>query len=346
MLRRVMRSRARESRSSRARLCMFTLAVLAGCAQLARAPDPAHGLRFDGPGRLLVVFEHAGSGRELVLLESGRARRLEVPPFREARFVAGEQLVLSLEIPTPEDYGLPATQLALHDLASGSTQRFGTPGRHYDLEPSPDGRLLALGAEQPGVGDADLEIWSLEATPEQVGSRAQSLEEPRWRHDGRALAVAVLMEDPESDDDTGGGFGGHALSWPRLHRLRLDLGAPELVFDGAEPDRLVPGGTLPLWWDSRGLFARQRAGLVRCDLSRGGCTPVYAAPAERRIVDGRPVGAAEAWLLSVEASDAFDRREPDEILRVDVASGAELSRWRAPAGVAILDLDWIAPDRP
>lgn len=316
------------------------MSVLAGCAQLAPTVEPAHGLRFDGPGRLLVVFERESGGRELVLLESGEARRLEVPPFREARFVAGDRLVLALELPARDDYGLPDTQLALHDLASGATQRFGPPGRHYDLEPSADGRYLALGVEQQGVGDADLEIWSLDPTPERVASRAQSLEEPRWRHDGRSIAVAVLMEDPESDDDTGGGFGGHALSWPRLHRLRLDLGAPELVFDGAQPYGLAPGGTLPLWWDARGLFARQRAGLVRCD-PRGGCALVCAAPPGRRIVDGRPVGPAAAWLLSVEASDAFDRREPDVILRVDLDRGVVLSEWRAPSGVSVLDLDWI-----
>jgi hypothetical protein len=341
----MLRSRARESAPSRARRCALALSVVAGCAHLAPDAEPAHGLRFDGPGRLLVVFAREGAGRELVLLESGGARRLPLPAFREARFVAGDRLVLALEIPAADEYGLPGTQLALHDLASGATQRFGPPGRHYDLEASPDGRYLAVGVEREGVGDADLEIWSLDPTPEQVASRAQSLEEPRWRHDGHALAVAVLMEDPESDDDTGGGFGGHALSWPRLHRLRLDLGAPELVPDGETSHRLAPGGTLPLWWDARGIFGRQRAGLVRCD-PRGGCALVYAPAAGRRIVEGRPVGSGTAWLLSVEASDAFDRREPDEVLRVDVASGSELSHWRAPAGVAILDLDWIDAGTP
>ncbi len=290
---------------------------------------------------MLVVFEAAGTGRELVLLEPGRTRRLDVPAFHEARFVASDRLVLALELAVGNEYGLPRTQLALHDLASGATQRFGLPGHHYDLEPSPDGRSLVVGVEQEGVGDADLEIWSLEATPERVASSAQSFEEPRWRYDGHAIAVALLMEDPESDDDTGSGFGGQALSWPRLHRLRLDLGAPELIPDGAAAGSLAAGGTLPLWWDARGLFGRQRAGLVRCDVPRGGCALVYATAAGRRIVDGRPVGPREAWLLSIEASDAFDRQEPDVILRVDLDSGAALSEWRAPPGVAVLDLDWI-----
>lgn len=340
MLIRVMRTRARESGFSRARRYTLALLALAGCAHLARDTEPAHGLRFEGPGRLLVVFE-AGDGPELVLLEEGEARRLDVPAFREAHFVSGDRLVLALEVPAPDEYGLPGTQLALHDLQSGATQRFGPPGRHYDLETSPDGRYLAVGVEREGVGDADLEIWSLDATPERVGSRAQAFEQPRWRDDGAAIAVALLMEDPESDDDMGGSFGGLALSWPRLHRLRPDLGEPALVPDGAEAGSLEPGGTLPLWWDARGLFGRQRAGLVRCDVPRGSCALVYASAPERRIVEGRPVGNLAAWLLSVEASDAFDRQDPDEIVRVDLASGAALSAWHAPPGVAVLDLDWI-----
>jgi hypothetical protein len=354
MLHRVrLRTRLREPASSRAvRRASALFALLAACAHV-EAADPAHGLRFDGPGRLLVVFEVAGE-RQLVLLETGRARRLDVPRFREARFAGAGRIALALELPrggdseSPEgdDYGPPRTQLALHDLATGATLRFGAAGRHYDLEPSPDGRTLAIGSERSEVGDADLEIWSLTETPERVAVRAQSLEEPRWRHDGFALAVALVMQDPESDDDAGGAFAGQSFSWPRLHRLRLDLGAPELVFDGAAPGKLAPGGTLPLWWDARGLFARQRDGLVRCAAAEGGCALVYAPEAGRRIVDGRPVGASEAWLLTVEARDAFDRREPDEILRVDVARGALLGRWRASEGVAILDLDWIDAGEP
>ena len=61
----------------------------------------------------------------------------------------------------------------------------------------------------------------------------------------------------------------------------------------------------------------------------------------RRVVDGRPVGAREAWLLTVEATDAFDRRDPDAIVRVDLETGAVLWLWRAPPGVAVQGLDWI-----
>jgi hypothetical protein len=293
---------------------------------------------------MLVVFERGGGRRELVLLGPGGSRRLELPPFREVRFARRDLLVLVLESARSDDEDAslpPATQLALHDLATGATKRFGPVGQHYDAEPSPDGRFVAVGTERPQVGDADLEIWSIEGDPEPVALRAQPLDEPRWRDDGEAIAAAQLVEDAEGDDHMGGGFGMRSLAWPRLQRLSRELRQSVQVDDGAEPGQLAPGGSLPLWWDARGLFARQSSGLVRCDVERGGCAHVYAPEPERRIADGRPVGAREAWLLSVQATDAFDRREPDAIVRIDLESGNVLSRWRAPPGVAVLDLDWI-----
>jgi hypothetical protein len=314
------------------------------CAQgVAPRAGPALGLHFAGPGRMLVVFERAGGRRELVLIEPGGSRRLELPPFQEARFAKQDLLLLVLEAGKPEASVPPATQLALHDLATGSTRRFGPVGQHYDPEPSPDGRFVAVGSERPEIGNADLEIWSIEGEPDVVALRQQGLEEPRWRGDGGAIAVAQLLEDPESDEDTGGGFGLSSLAWPRIQRLTPELRKSVQVDDGAEPGRLAPGGSLPLWWDARGIFARQSGGLVRCDARRGGCVRVYTPEPDRRIADGRPVGASEAWLLTVEASDAFDRRLPDAIVRIDVESGAVLSRWRAPPGVGVVDLDWKGP---
>ncbi|HXK25059.1 MAG TPA: hypothetical protein VMS55_20490 [Myxococcota bacterium] len=335
----------RPSRCGRLAASAAVALALALCACAASAPKagPALGLRLTTPGRLLVVFERAGGRRELVLLEPGGVRRVEMPAFREVRFATRDLLVAVLDAPSaPEEPGgLPPTQLALHDLATGATKRFGRIGQQFDPEPSPDGRYLAVGVERPELGDADFEIWSLEGDVEQVVSRAQALEEPRWREDGRAIAVAILQEDPEGESETGGGFGGRSLVWPRLYWLRRDLGEAERIDDGPQAGQLAPGGSLPLWWDSRGLYARQREGLVRCDVMQGGCTRVYAPETGRRVVDGRPVGAREAWLLTVEAADAFDRREPDAIVRVDLDTGAVLSRWHAPPGVSVLDIDWI-----
>jgi len=306
---------------------------------LACAHAPASLPAFAGPGRLLLILDREGQ-RELVVLDARGSRRLDVQAPREARFVAPDALLVVMEVPAEEEFRLPDTRLQRLELAGGGLSALGGRGRHYDPEPSPDGRWLAVGAETQGVGDSDLEIWSLEEGT-RVASRAQSFEEPRWRHDGRALVASVLMADPETDEDQGGGMLGTSFTWPRMHRLRRDLGEPTLLWDGDDERSLAPGGSLPLWWDESGIFARQRRGLVQCDARRGGCAVVYAPEAERRVVDGRRVGGMEAWLLTLPASDAFDRRQPDEILRVELPTGRVLGRWRAPAGVAITEIDWI-----
>jgi hypothetical protein len=228
-----------------------------------------------------MLVSSAG-GRELVLLEPGGSRRLELPPFREARFAKPDLLLLVLEAGQPEDSVPSATQLALHDLATGATRRFGPAGQHYDPEPSPDGRFVAVGSERPEIGDADLEIWSIEGEPEAVALRAQPLEEPRWRGDGQALAVAQLREDPESDDDTGGGFGLSSLAWPRLQRLTPEL-RQSVQIEMRPPGQLAPAD--PAACGTRAGSSRQSGG--SCAATRnGGCTRVYApgvrAPHRRR----------------------------------------------------------------
>ncbi len=76
-------------------------------------------------------------------------------------------------------------------------------------------------------------------------------------------------------------------------------------------------------------------------MGAGGCALVLASAEKRRVVAGRRVGPREAWLLTVEARDAFDRRLPDEILRVDLESGDVLGRWRTPEGISVTEIDWI-----
>lgn len=353
----------------RATACGLALAFAAACAGVVAgmggAPRPPLDPGYRGPGHLLLVFEReravdragpdreraeraegrAERDRELWTFEARGARRVPVDAVREARWVAPGRIVAVLESPAVDGGPLPDTRLALVDPATGRTTPFTPPGRYYDAEPSPDGAWLAVSAEAPELGDSDLEIWSLDASPRRIAVRHQSLEEPRWRPDGRALVASVLMVDPESDDDTGGGFAGTSLAWPRLHLLRRDLGDPQLLYDGDRRGTLAPGGTLPLWWSDRGLFARQRGGLVRCDPSADRCALVFGTGDLRRVVDGRAVstrdGRREAWLTSVATVDAFDRSEPDTLHRVDLATGADRPL-RCPPGTAVVDIDWIA----
>jgi hypothetical protein len=314
-------------------------------AALACAPADTGLPPFEGPGQLLLILER-GDARELLVLDEDGSRVIPARAPREARFLSDSSLLLVEEVPAQEEFALADTQMIAVDLATSVRTPLGPRGQRHDPAPSPDGRLLAVGAETPGIGDSDLEIWSLEGGPERIAVRHQSLEEPRWRHDGGALVASVLMADPETDDDTGGGMMGTSFSWPRLHRLRTDLGDPVLLWDGDTASSLAPGGSLALWWDASGIFARQRRGLVRCDAMAGGCTVVFATEGARRVVDGCRVGEGEAWLLTVEAIDAFDRRQPDEIARVALPDGRLVSRWQAPEGVAIAEIDWIGGERP
>lgn len=333
-------------RTGRALACALALVAATACAGLPRARPPLDpGYR--GPGQLLLVFEREAA-RELWTFGPRGAHRVPGGGVREARWVAPDRILVVRESGEAPAGAPPDTRLALVEPAGGEVTALGPPGRYYDAEPSPDGAFLAVSAEAPALGDSDLEIWSLREASARIAVRHQSLEEPRWRPDARALVASVLMADPETDDDTGGGFAGTSLAWPRLHLVRADLGDPQLLWDGRAPGTLAPGGTFALWWSERGLFARQREGLVRCEAAADRCALVFASGERRRVVDGRALraggaGAAreEAWLLSVETVDAFDRREPDTLHRVDLASGADRPL-ATPAGVAIVDIDWIA----
>jgi len=312
-------------------------ALLPACATQGPVPD----VDFRGPGRLLVVFA-TPTERRLAVFDTGGSREIEVARPRDARWISPDRILVNTEVDSEEEFDLPATQLVLLDLSSGDVHPVGGTGHRYDPEPSPDGRWLAVGADVAGLGDSDLEIWSLEGVPQRVAVRHQSLEEPRWRPDTYALVASLLIADPESDDDRGGGFGGASLSWPRLHRLRRDLGRPAFLHDGPEPETLAPGGSLPLWWDGRGIWARQRGGLVRCHPEGSGCELVFSPGEERRVVDATPVSVHDALVTSVEASDAFDRRLPDAIHRVDLRTGRAMLLHRTVPGVFVTDIDWIA----
>jgi hypothetical protein len=314
------------------------LVIAWGCASLDAKTI------FRASERGLLIVEHDG----VRTLKHWNGETLEALPIeapREARFAGSGRLVVVRELPSADEFGLPDTEVLRLDLATGSIVRIGERGQHYDAAPSPDGRLVAINVEGGTLGDSDLEIWSLDDPPETLARRHQSLEEPCWRSDGHALVASLLMGDPLGDEGEGGSFGGTSFSWPRLHRFRRDLGEPALLHDGAEAETLAPGGTLALWWDARGLFARQRAGLVRCDPEARRCVLVFTPGPGRRIVAGAAAGASEALLLTVPTRDAFDRVDPDELLRIDLQAGALVERHRAGEGAAFLEIDAIEAPR-
>ncbi|MBW2279594.1 MAG: hypothetical protein JRG76_00745 [Deltaproteobacteria bacterium] len=298
-----------------------------------------------GRGRVAAIVEwHDADAQvhsELRLFGPGENRPLDVAAPRTARWLDERHLLVGVRSPPAEGDYVPRVQIRVVDLDSGESRAIGRNGLYFDLEPSPDGALLALGVQQAGLGDSDLQIWDLRAPREPLAERAQTLDRPRWSPDGRHLAVSLSM--PDSDDaevHDGVSIEGVALSWPRLFRLRRDLvGKLEPLHDGVPGGAPAPGGTLPLWWDARGIWARQRAGLVRCDPEGGGCTLVYAPAGRRSVLGGCTFRGGEAWLLVMNEATAGGDHLANEMHRVDLASGTLLDRWRAPAGRFVADLD-------
>ena len=314
---------------------------LAGCA----APHDPWDLGGAQPGRVAAIVEWRDADgeirSELRVFGPQGSERVDLAAPRTARWLDARRLLVGLRSPAAEGDYVPRLQIRLVDLESGDSRAVGSPGLFFDLEPSPDGALLALGVQQAGLGDSELQVWDLVAPGEPLAERAQTLDRPRWSPNGRHLVVS--LSKPDSDDSElhdGVSIEGVSLSWPRLFRLRRDLvGRLEPLHDGAPGGALAPGGTLPLWWDEHGIWARQRAGLVRCDPQAGGCAVVYT-PAERRsVLGGCAFRRGEAWLQVMNAATASGDHLANELHRVDLASGALLRRYRAPEGRFVVDLD-------
>ena len=322
-----------------------------GCTSAPRAGEffEPYDFGFRGPGRLLLILENAENESALVVSDAQGARRQDVERPRDARWITPKALfVLSEE--APEEFRLPQTFMLQVPLDAGPNagRVIDGPRRHYDPEPSPNGEWLAIGVDVEGVGESDLEIWALGEGFERIASRAQALDEPRWSPDGHTLVASHPIPDPiGSEDSLGGGFGGISFAWPRLFRLRRDLGTPTLLHDAETPGQFAVGGSLPLWWAAEGIYARQRIGLVLCAPERGTCTRVYAPGSERRVVDGRPIfsrtpnSTERREALVLVAREESPRLYPTEIHRIDLDTGEGEVVFRVPEDTVILDIDWI-----
>jgi hypothetical protein len=330
-------------------LPLLALALLTGCAELplsGRAVSPLD-LGFGGPGRLVLIWEvpdAAGESTKLVALyDADGARPLPVPHAVEARWLGPEALVLGLHTASEDPTRWGLTELVVLGLEPQELLRLAAPRRHFDFEVAGDLSWLAVGVELNDRGESDLEIWYVGGEPQIVARRREPLDEPRWSPDGVELVVSRAIRDPDAEEiESSPELGGIGLAWPRLFRVRRDLGsAPVLVPDGEPGGALAAGGSFPLWWDRAGIFARQRRGLVRCDPGGGGCLLLYDPGEERRVVDGRKFGDDEALLLVLDT--ASEERLASEIHRVDLATGSGALLFRAPSGVWITDIDWT-PD--
>ncbi|MFI5317563.1 MAG: hypothetical protein ACHQ6T_17815 [Myxococcota bacterium] len=331
------------------RLARLALALcLAAACSRDRASAPApYDVGFRGPGRLVVLFENADPAvpRVLVVHDRDGARALRVERPRAARWISARALIVSQELPPDEEYGLPSTQLLRVDADSGAAEPFASPARWFDVEPDPRGERLAAGVETDDQGASELVLFSLASRGEKpLADAPRALDPARRCPDGAAHGVLQTIGDPHGpDSETGISFGGQEVAFPRLFRLSSALdGKLALLRDGDPGGALAPGGSLPLWWDARGVYARQRRGLVLCDPSGSGCRLVFAPGGERRVFEGRPSGPNQALLLIRDHSAESDAELPQDLVRVELDSGRGASIYRAPRDVFMSELDWVA----
>jgi hypothetical protein len=321
----------------RVRCAIAAASALLGCAAGAGPWDIGH----RGPGRVAIVYERQdpdlGLTHELLVYDASGARRVAVPDPQSAHWLGRGALLVALRSRTAaEDYRTPV-QLHRVDLASGASQPLGAAGFYFDLAPDPSGALLALGVEAGDLGDSELQIWDLAAPGEPLARRAQTLDRPRWSPNGRQLVVSQPRPDSdEAEIHDGVSIEGVTISWSRLFRLRRDLiGRLRALYDGPPGGSLVPGGTLPLWWDDQGIWARQRAGLVRCNPDGSGCLVIYEPGALRSVVDGC-AASGNAWLIVRRGESGG---AATEIHRVSIEGWGGSHVVHAPAGRSVAGID-------
>lgn len=329
---------------SRAPLAWIAAALALACSE--PLPQSSLDAGFRGPGRLVVIFEPADpeKPRALVVHDVGGAREMPVPGARAARWLSERTLLVSQEAPAAEPYGLPRIQLLRVDADTGRATPLGAPDRWFDAEPDPRGERFAVGLEVDDQGESDLLVLSVaDAAAKPLAGRSQPLDRPRWSPDGKDLVVLQTLPDPDGEDsETGLSFGGQAVSWPRLFRLPSDLrGALAIVPDGEPGKSLAAGGSLPLFWDARGIYARQRRGLVRCDPAGAGCTLVWSPGDKKRVVGARPAGLEGALVLVRDHALQTELDLPRELHAVRLDTGASELLYTAPRETYLAEIDWV-----
>ena len=294
----------------------------------------------------MLIFEPADPEipRALVVQDARGARELRVERPRAARWLSTRELLVSREVDSEEPYGLPRTELLRVDAESAIATPIAEPARYFDAEPDARGGRIAVGLEVDDQGESDLLVLALDgarATP--IAGRSQPLDRPRWSPDGASLVVLQTLADPDGEDaETSVSVGGQAIAWPRLFRVPSDLrGALAPLRDGEPGQAPAAGGTLPLFWNARGIYARQRRGLVRCDPSGAGCEKVWSPGDRRRVVDARAAGPDAALALVRDHAEPSELDLPRELYRVDLVRGEAELVYRAPPDLFLAEIDWV-----
>lgn len=359
----MLRSRRSRSQAGRVSALFATAVVLAwapgcgsGSALRGYGADvaPAYRLPFELPGQLALLWERETPEgeleRHLVVYRSRTARLLPLVDVEEVRWADGPRLLVTWNLRDEDRYGLSRRQLARVDSADDRIEVLSGARHWFNLEPSRDATLLAIGEQLNDAGDSRMVVRDLsdpadlrDPAGEPLASWRLPLDEPRWGPEGVQMLFTSATQ--ELSDEGGVSLGGYSLVFPRLFVIQHDPGAPlRRLHDGVDSEEPAPGGSFGLWWDGRGIWARQRQGLVRCHPS-GGCADVFAPPEGRRIVDGRPMARGQALLLVADESVPGGGLG-NELHRVDLVTGRAERLLITAADHWIADLDWSALPSP
>jgi hypothetical protein len=156
--------------------------------------------------------------------------------------------------------------------------------------------------------------------------------------------VLQTINDPEGEaTESGVSFGGQEVAFPRLFRVPAELRASSSCSATARsPTRRSRRGEPALWWGPKGVYAKQRRGLVLCDPGGNGCATVFSPGGDRRVVEGRSAGAERALLLVRDHSGSQAEVDlPQELFEVQLNSGEGRLIYTAPRDVFLAEIDWV-----
>ncbi len=269
-------------------LTLFVLLTY-GCSLQPGAPEtlaPELEVPYKGPGTLATVWVLKGptsKSTHLVVTKDGASR--ELPPIENVMGVRwrneGELIVAA----SPES----GWRTLLVSVDTGTVSTLIDDEGSGDATPSPDGRWIAIiGSDRPTKSPSTkLEIRDLNAAGKLVASHVLPPELPysrlgplvwfgAWSPDSEQIALSVDIRSTIQ-----------RTFWPTLCVIRrASVGPVECFEEGASE----PGGVRPLFWNSRGIYARSARGLLRCTPSASSCTLIYPSEKSRFFVTGTSIG--------------------------------------------------------
>lgn len=296
---------------------------------------PSFEMPFSVSGQLVTIWSwgpnRPDGGKAVVVTNHGVGRPLDVEAPARVRWRSPDELLVEENIqPVRDGTGTRIVRMTregavievLSDREGLAMSQPSRDGRWIVLEHY--GRQGPLGCEIRNLADRFRVHASCEQSPD-LASTSHAV----WSPDGDQLAVAMRVREERG-------------LFPRLALLSRDGALVKRLQDRASREGPEPGGVVPLFWNSDGIYARSHRGLLRCSTQGSDCALVYAPGEARYSFGGTRVGETKALLLVQDLGvDPLEVRAK-EIHEVDLTTGKGRVVARLPEDVFISDIDWIA----